>query len=135
VAPPLLVVAAVLLREGHALVCQRPAHKHHGDLWEFPGGKVEPGETPADALRRELLEELALDRVSVGPELFRHSTPDLTLLFLEASSHDEPRCREHQALTWIDLRSPPGLPFAPSDRAFLDHCASHAARLPPDRCG
>ncbi|MCU0655511.1 MAG: NUDIX domain-containing protein [Polyangiaceae bacterium] len=132
-APPLLVVAAVLLREGRALVCQRPAHKHHGDLWEFPGGKVEPGETPADALRRELLEELALDRVSVGPELFRHSTTDLTLLFLEASSPEEPRCREHQALTWIDLRSPPGLPFAPSDRAFLDHCASNAARLPLDR--
>lgn len=59
---PLLVVAAALQdSRGRVLMQQRPVGKAHGGLWEFPGGKVEPGETPARALARELREELAID--------------------------------------------------------------------------
>jgi 8-oxo-dGTP pyrophosphatase MutT (NUDIX family) len=61
---PLLVVAGALVRgegaEARLLLQQRPLGKHHGGLWEFPGGKVEPGETPAEALARELAEELGI---------------------------------------------------------------------------
>ncbi|WP_420382951.1 (deoxy)nucleoside triphosphate pyrophosphohydrolase [Novosphingobium sp.] len=60
--PALLVVAAALIdRRDHVLLQQRPAGKHHGGLWEFPGGKVEPGEGPLAALARELREELGID--------------------------------------------------------------------------
>ncbi len=54
--PPIRVIAAVIRRGPELLVCRRPAHKRHGGLWEFPGGKCEPGESDADTARRELLE-------------------------------------------------------------------------------
>ncbi len=61
-ASPLLVVAAAVLdADGRVLLAQRPAHKHHGGLWEFPGGKVEIGESPERALLRELREELGVE--------------------------------------------------------------------------
>jgi 8-oxo-dGTP diphosphatase len=60
------VVAAVIERHGQVLIGQRPAGKRHGLKWEFPGGKVEPGESPEDALRRELEEELGIQAVIGG---------------------------------------------------------------------
>src|SRR5450432_2765139 len=60
------VVAAVIQRGDEYLICQRPAHKRHGGLWEFPGGKLEPGETTFDAATRELREELDVHVVAVG---------------------------------------------------------------------
>ena len=67
---PVRVVAGVLLRDGKALVCKRSAAGPHAGKWEFPGGKVEPGETLADTLRRELREELGIV-AEVGEELWR----------------------------------------------------------------
>lgn len=58
---PLLVTAAVIIEEGKALITRRPEHKPQGGLWEFPGGKLNPAESPAEALRREIREELALN--------------------------------------------------------------------------
>ncbi|MCF6178645.1 MAG: (deoxy)nucleoside triphosphate pyrophosphohydrolase [Geopsychrobacter sp.] len=58
---PLLVTAAVIIQKGQVLITRRPAHKPQGGLWEFPGGKLDPGESPTEALRREILEELALE--------------------------------------------------------------------------
>ncbi len=113
------VVAAVLQRGGLVLVCQRPSHKHHGGLWEFPGGKVEVNEDPQAALRRELQEELGLQRVEVGALLYRHETPTLALSFFPVTCDEEPRGLEHEALAWIDPRQPCSLPLAPSDEAFL----------------
>ena len=60
------VIAAVVWRGDRLLVCQRPAHKRHGGLWEFPGGKVEAGESDAAAARRELREELGVEVTAVG---------------------------------------------------------------------
>ena len=56
------VLATVIRRDGRLLVCQRPSHKRHGGLWEFPGGKVEPGESDLAASRRELAEELGVEK-------------------------------------------------------------------------
>ena len=117
----MLVVAAVIERDGRFLVGQRPAHKHHGGLWEFPGGKVEPGETPAAALARELHEELGLTDVQVGPELHRHIDPTrpLTLLFLRVETAGTPAALEHTALAWLDPHAPLPLALAPADLAFV----------------
>ena len=66
--PVVRVVAAVVARGDRALLCRRPAHKRHGGLWEFPGGKREAGESDADAVRRELREELGVTVQAVGRE-------------------------------------------------------------------
>ncbi|MBI2681144.1 MAG: (deoxy)nucleoside triphosphate pyrophosphohydrolase [Candidatus Solibacter usitatus] len=66
------VVAAVIERQGTILICQRKAGQKHALKWEFPGGKVEPGETPVAAIRRELEEELGI-RAQIGPEIARYS--------------------------------------------------------------
>lgn len=57
---PLLVTAAIIIQDGKILLTRRPDDKRHPGMWEFPGGKVDPGESPEDALRRELLEELGV---------------------------------------------------------------------------
>jgi len=69
------VLAAVVQREDRFLICQRPAHKRHGGLWEFPGGKLEPGETHEHAARRELAEELDVAVRTVGRMLFSIADP------------------------------------------------------------
>lgn len=64
--PPLAVVAAIILKNGKILITQRPENKNQGNFWEFPGGKIEPEESPQQALRRELTEELDIN-IAVGP--------------------------------------------------------------------
>ena len=65
----MLVVAALIEADGKLLVCQRRRTDSFGLMWEFPGGKLEPGETPAQALARELQEELGVE-AKIGPEMF-----------------------------------------------------------------
>lgn len=74
---PTEVVAAVLFAEGHVLLCQRSQDVPYAQRWEFPGGKVEPGEEPQEALRRELAEELGIEAI-IGPELWQtdYDSPD-----------------------------------------------------------
>ncbi|MFO0660922.1 MAG: (deoxy)nucleoside triphosphate pyrophosphohydrolase [Polyangiaceae bacterium] len=120
----MLVVAAVIENDrGEVLICQRPRHKHHGGLWELPGGKVEPNETLAAALVRELREELALDDVAVLDELFRFHDPSrqLELVFLRARTHDDPVAIEHEAIQWIAPSRASQIDFAPADTAFFEH--------------
>ena len=99
------VVAALICREGRFLICRRPAHKARGLLWEFVGGKVEPGETKAQALARECREELAVE-VDVGAPFMEvtHAYPDitvhLTLLWAQIRS-GEVRLLEHCDMRWI----------------------------------
>lgn len=114
------VVAAVAERGGHYLVCRRPADKRHGDLWEFPGGKLEPGETVEAAAHRELLEELGVKLGHVGPRLFAVDDPDshFTIEFHPVELLGEPACLEHSALAWMTLPAMLELDLAPSDRRF-----------------
>ena len=69
------VLAAVVQRNDKYLICQRPVHKRHGSLWEFPGGKLEAGETYLDAAQRELAEELGVKALTVGSPLFSIADP------------------------------------------------------------
>jgi mutator protein MutT len=115
------VVAAVIQRGDTLLVCQRPHHKRHGGLWEFPGGKCEAGESDHDAITRELAEELGVRVESVGAELFAvadEGSP-YVIAFLPVTISGEPAGLEHAAL----LRDVPerllALPLAPSDRRFV----------------
>ncbi|MBR7161827.1 MAG: (deoxy)nucleoside triphosphate pyrophosphohydrolase, partial [Clostridia bacterium] len=93
------VVAALIWRGGQFMICQRPAHKARGLLWEFVGGKVEPGETKEEALVRECREELNI-LISVGDVFMDvvHEYPDLTVhltLFHARISEGEPQKLEH----------------------------------------
>lgn len=101
------------------MVCQRPSHKHHGGLWEFPGGKVEPGELPEQALQRELKEELGLQIVQVQRALFLHEADTIALQFFEITTEEEPCRLEHQAFAWLDPWVPPTVRLAPSDLVFF----------------
>lgn len=120
---PVRVLAAVLARGPHLLVARRPAHKRHGGLWEFPGGKVEPGETDAQALARELAEELALRDVVAGPILFeRHDDGSpFEIIFVAVTAEGDPRPLEHDALAWATPAELAAYPLAPSDAAFVRH--------------
>ena len=116
------VVAAVVERDGRLLVCQRPSHKRHGGLWEFPGGKLEPGESILDAARRELAEELGVHAVSVGALAFAVADPGspFVIEFHPVQIGGEPTCLEHDALAWVAPEELLALPLAPSDRAFAE---------------
>ena len=116
------VVAAVIADGNRLLVCQRPPHKRHGGLWEFPGGKCESGESDADATRRELAEELGVRVVSVENALLEASDPNsaFVIAFVPAVIEGEPQCLEHSAIGWKTLDELHTLPLAPSDRCFVD---------------
>ena len=117
------VVAALIWRGDRFLACQRPAHKARGLLWEFVGGKVEPGETKEEALVRECREELGVT-VRVG-EVFTeltHVYPDLTVhltLFHAAIPEGEPRKLENNDLRWITVGEMDAYPFCPADETIL----------------
>lgn len=117
------VVAALIWDGDSFLICQRPAHKARGLLWEFAGGKVEPGETKEQALIRECREELAVT-LSVG-EVFMevdHEYPDLSVhltLFNAAISEGTPRMLEHNDIRWITVEEIPQYEFCPADKAIL----------------
>lgn len=118
------VVAALIWRGERFLACQRPAHKARGLLWEFVGGKVEPGETQEEALIRECREELA---VTVVPrDIFMevtHKYPDLTVhltLFNAELPEGEPQALEHNDLRWVTVAEMDELPFCPADEEILE---------------
>lgn len=118
-------VVAALIRDGDRfLVCQRPAHKARGLLWEFVGGKVEPGETKEAALIRECREELDIELAVDG--LFMevvHEYPDLSVrlsLFNARIVSGTPALLEHVALRWITPEQTDELPFCPADVVLLE---------------
>jgi len=115
------VVAAVIERRGRWLLAQRPASKAHGGLWEFPGGKVNSGESLVQALQRELVEELALTSVDVGEELIYYDQPDkaLRLHFMHVVTDAAPVLLEHSALGWFRPDEAQGLALAPLDALFV----------------
>ena len=117
------VVAALIWQEGKFLICQRPAHKARGLLWEFVGGKVEPGESNEAALIRECREELAIE-LRVGDVFMEvdHIYPDITIrlvLFHAAIAEGEPQMLEHNDIQWIRPRQIPQYDFCPADQEIL----------------
>ncbi len=126
---PIRVVACVIERDGKLLLCRRPAHKRHGGLWEFPGGKVENGESDFDAVRRELEEELGITALSVGSVEFSRADAgsDFIIDFLPVLTHGEANPLEHDALRWVDEADALELALAPSDREYVLH-RRHAPR-------
>ncbi|MBQ5754641.1 MAG: (deoxy)nucleoside triphosphate pyrophosphohydrolase [Oscillospiraceae bacterium] len=119
---PTQVVAALVWRQDRFLICQRPAHKARGLLWEFVGGKVEPGETKEEALARECREEL--DAKVCAGEVFMqlvHQYPDLTveLTLFHATMEGEPRLLEHNDIRWITVEEIDNYDFCPADTEIL----------------
>lgn len=117
------VVASVIECGGKLLVCERPAHKRHGGLWEFPGGKVEPTENDFEAVERELEEELGIRVLEVGPVVFSTADPGshFVIEFLPVSIGGQPQCFEHTALAWVPDFELLQMPLAPSDRRYVLH--------------
>jgi mutator protein MutT len=120
--PAIRVLAAVIRRNGRVLVCRRPAHKRHGGLWEFPGGKLEYGESLLDAARREMREELGLEATGVGRTLAAIHDPGSPFLIefveVEIAEGAEPSTLEHEEIRWATAEELADLELAPSDRAF-----------------
>lgn len=123
------VVALALSRaDGRWLMHRRPPHKHHGGLWEFPGGKVEPGEDPRLALVREVNEELglALDAAALRPAAFADCAADLRqpaiviLLYTSPLPPAEPRALEGGELGWFSPEDVRALPMPPLDVALAE---------------
>ena len=117
------VVAALIWDENRFLACQRPAHKARGLLWEFVGGKVEPGETREQALIRECKEELAVT-VAVQDVFMEvdHVYPDLTVhltLFNASIAEGIPQKLEHNDLRWITVEEIDQYEFCPADEEIL----------------
>jgi len=115
------VVAAVIEREGRLLLACRAATKRHGGLWEFPGGKIAPGESLKDALARELKEELDLELADAGAVLSSVADEHAGVLvhFIKATVYGEPVLLEHQACDWLTLQEIERLPLAPADQRFV----------------
>lgn len=117
------VVAALVWNQDKFMICQRPAHKARGMLWEFVGGKVEPGETKEQALVRECMEELGVT-ISVG-EVFMdvtHEYPDLTVhltLFNAPIQKGVPQKLEHNDIRWITVGEIDQYSFCPADEEIL----------------
>ena len=117
------VVAALIWRGERFMICQRPAHKTRGLLWEFVGGKVEAGETKEQALIRECREELAVT-LSVGDVFMDvlHEYPDLTVhltLFHATIAEGVPQRLEHNDIRWITPNQIPDYDFCPADVEIL----------------
>lgn len=119
-----VVVAAVIERDGAFLLTLRPDGTHLAGHWEFPGGKVHPSETHAEALRRELHEELDIV-ADVGDEIHvvTHAYPEKTveLHFYRCGYRGEPKPMMGQQMRWVPRQELPALPFPEADAALIRH--------------
>jgi len=134
---PIHVVCAVILNQGRVLLAQRPEGKRLAGCWEFPGGKIEKGETPEQALHREILEELGcrLQIIQSGPVIpWSYPWGEIVLqAFLCEMTADSPmpETREHQAFRWLlnNELSLEGL--APADGPVVDWLLKECPFAPP----
>lgn len=118
-----IIVGAAIVRDGKLLVAQRAYPDELAGLWELPGGRVEPGESEADALRRECREELEIE-VRVGNRVGRDvSLSGDKVLRIHAATtvepHAEPVALEHQSVRWLPAADLLGLDWLPADRALV----------------
>lgn len=126
------VVAALIWQEERFMICQRPAHKARGMLWEFVGGKVEPGESKEQALVRECREELAVE-VAVGDIFLEvtHTYPDITVhltLFHASIAQGVPQKLEHNDIRYITVDEIPQYEFCPADEVILQKLRQEGGR-------
>lgn len=118
------VVGAIINDGDKYLVGQRPAHKSQGGLWEFMGGKIEPGETPEQALARECREELDLEIeneqvVDSVVHKYPEKTIRLTLISCSPKTGSIPKALEHQQIKWVTRAEMDALDFASADRELI----------------
>ena len=124
-----MVVAAVMERAGRTLVCRRRPDQPHAGKWEFPGGKVEPGETPQAALARELFEELGV-RAEIGPEMTRYEfaypgkEPILLIFYAVGQFAGEPRNLVFDCIAWAERATLPAYDFLEGDVDFVKRLAA-----------
>ena len=124
----MIVVAAVIEKQGQILVCQRKRGSRHGLKWEFPGGKVEAGEEPRDALARELREELAID-ARIGKEMVRYEhaypgrDPILLIFFRVTEFTGIPANIVFETMEWATPDRLPGFDFLDGDLDFVRRLA------------
>ncbi len=126
------MVAALIERDGQILVTQRRADQSLPLSWEFPGGKIEPGESPPQALRREIEEELGCS-ITVGEveDVVFHAYEDFDLImpvYWATVRAGEPWARQVAALTWLKREDLTSLAFAPADVPLVHHLASGTSR-------
>lgn len=126
------VVAALIWQEERFMICQRPVHKARGMLWEFVGGKVEPGESKEQALVRECREELAVE-VAVGDIFLEvtHTYPDITVhltLFHASIAQGVPQKLEHNDIRYITVDEIPQYEFCPADEVILQKLRQEGGR-------
>ncbi len=126
------VVCGIVRRGGRFLASCRAAHQPHAGWWEFPGGKIESGESAAEALARELREELG---IAIGPPVFwrsvEHAYPDKKVrlhVFFVDSTVGEPRPAEGQTVRWVTPREALTLGFLPADLALLRDLAEQNSK-------
>lgn len=125
---PLLVAAAIIHYKGQVLIGQRRKADRHSLKWEFPGGKVEAGETPQQALARELREELRIE-ARIGHELARYehdysSGTRIHLLFFSVPAYEgEPHAQVFEQIRWTELRNLPTMDFLEGDIDFVRRLA------------
>lgn len=118
-----VAAAAVVTPDGRVLIARRPLHLHQGGLWEFPGGKVEPGEDIRQALNRELHEELGIDVVQARPLLcipYRYPDREIVLDVWRVDAFSGvPHGREGQEVRWVALADLPHYAFPPPNRPII----------------
>lgn len=115
------VVAALMRKGGRVLICRRPEGKDQAGKWEFPGGKLEPGETGAQALARECLEELDI-QLDVGDALADVTYGGIHLSLYEcAIRRGTPRALEHSDIRWADISELGAYELCPADALLLEH--------------
>lgn len=135
-ATPVIQVVCALLEdaEGRLLVAQRPPGKHLAGLWEFPGGKIEPGESPQAALVREIAEELGCAAVA-GEALspVTHAYEKITVRLIPflarfADADARPETREHAALRWVTREEIGALPMPAADAPIVAEWVARGTR-------
>ncbi len=123
------VVAAVISKDDKFLVCRRASHKSLAGFWEFPGGKVEPGESKSEAIKREILEELEMDIEVVSEAItVNHQYPDFKLIMhaLICNSNTlEPKLNEHISYEWLTKNDLGKLDWAAADIPIVDYLISN----------
>src|SRR3954471_18550201 len=118
-----VIVAAAIIAEGRVLACERSAPPEVAGRWEFPGGKVEPGETDEQALARECVEELGV-RVAVGARIgpdvpLAHGRAVLRVFAVRLLDGDVPRALEHTSMRWLAAGELDSVPWLPADKPIV----------------